>query len=258
MAPKIFGILTAITLAAAAFVANVNKTRYQAEIVETAKQHDALEKSKVRLEVAEERMNVTLPDAIAKVEAELAKLKSEEAAQTKVNEGLAAQVAEKTATIASNKAKLDEFREKTAKVGDLKELAAKMRATNAELKELNSAIETTKTKIDTLTAENTSTVAQITSTQGKFDTFAKGNSLPDLKTRIRSIYPNWGFVTLASGNNAGVMTNSNLNVVRDGQVIAKLLVTAVESGSASASIVPDSLAPDTTLMVGDRVEAASK
>jgi len=258
MAPKIFGILTAFTLAAAAFVANVNKTRYQAENIETDKQHGALEKSKIRLADAEEKMNVTLPNAIAAVEAELAKLKSEEADQTKANEDLAAQVATKTATISANKAKLDEFREKTSKVGDLKELAAKMRATNAELKELNSSIENTKAKIDNLTAENTSTVAQITSTQGKFETWGKGETLRDMKTRIRSIYPNWGFVTLAAGNNAGVMTNSNLNVVRDGQVIAKLLVTAVESGSASASIVPDSLAPDTTLMVGDRVEAASK
>lgn len=258
MAPKIFGILTAITLAAAAFIANVNKTRYQAEIDETARQHEALDKSKVRLAVAEERMNITLPGEIAVVEGDLAKLKSEEEAQTKINEELAAQISDKTAKIATNKAKLDEFREKTAKVGDLKDLAAKMRTINAELKDLNASIESTKAKIDNLTAENTSTVAQITSTQGKFDTWAKGNSLPDLKTRIRSIYPNWGFVTLASGNNAGVMTNSNLNVVRDGQVIAKLLVTAVESGSATASIVPDSLAADTTLMVGDRVEAVTK
>jgi len=74
-----------------------------------------------------------------------------------------------------------------------------------------------------------------------------------LKTRIRSIYPNWGFVTLAAGNNAGVVANSSLDVVRDGETVAKLLVTAVESSSASASIVPDSLAPDVTLSVGDQV-----
>ena len=68
-------------------------------------------------------------------------------------------------------------------------------------------------------------------------------------------------MTLASGNNAGVVTNSTLSVVRGGEAIAKLLVTAVESGSASASIVPDSLAPDVTLMVGDQVihgQAAAK
>ena len=61
-----------------------------------------------------------------------------------------------------------------------------------------------------------------------------------------------------AGNNAGVNANSTLDVVRDGETIAQLLVTAVESRSASASIIPDSIAQDVTLMVGDRVVATSK
>ncbi len=87
----------------------------------------------------------------------------------------------------------------------------------------------------------------------KFETISSGQSLPTLNTRIRSIYPTWGFVTLATGNAGGVVTNSTLDVVRDGSTIAKLLVTSVERNSASASIIPDSIAPDVTLMVGDRV-----
>jgi hypothetical protein len=47
-------------------------------------------------------------------------------------------------------------------------------------------------------------------------------------------------------------------VVRDGATIAKLLVTSVEGRSASASIIPDSIAQDITLMVGDRVVTGSK
>jgi hypothetical protein len=78
------------------------------------------------------------------------------------------------------------------------------------------------------------------------------------KTRINSIYPNWGFVTLGAGSTAGVVSGSSLEVVRGGSPIAKLLVTAVESNTASASIVPDSLAQDTVLMVGDEVVAAHK
>lgn len=254
---KVFGILTAIVLALAAFVAFKNKNAYQAGIEETKRQTDLLVKSEARLKAAK-AVQAALPIEIDGVKAQVDKLNVEEATQKKTNDELTEQVDTKTAKIASNKQKLDEIREKTAKTGDLKELASKMRATNAELAELNTSIESTKSKLDSLTAQNTSTEAQVVGAKGKLDNFAKGESLPDLKTRIRSIYPNWGFVTLASGNNAGVVTNSSLNVVRDGQVIAKLLVTAVESGSASASIVPDSLAPDTTLMVGDRVEAAQK
>jgi hypothetical protein len=88
------------------------------------------------------------------------------------------------------------------------------------------------------------------------DILASGESLPSLKTSIRSIYPTWGFVTLNAGNNAGVTATSTLDVVRDGATIAKLLVTSVESRSASASIIPDSIAQDVTLMVGDRVETS--
>lgn len=254
---KVFGILTAIVLALAAFVAFKNKNAYQAGIEESNKQDDLLMKSEARLTAAQ-AVEKALPKEIDGVKEEVDRLNVAEATQKKTNDELTEQVNEKTAKIASNKQQLDEIREKTQKTGDLKELASKMRAVNAELAELNTSIASTKTKLDNLTAQNASTEAQINGTKGKLDTFAKGESLPDLKTRIRSIYPNWGFVTLASGNNAGVVMNSPLNVVRDGQVIAKLLVTAVESGSASASIVPDSLAPDTTLMVGDRVEAGQK
>ena len=164
----------------------------------------------------------------------------------------------KTEKVAANKVQLDGVREKTEKTGDLKELASKMRATKAELEELAQSIAGAEAKLANLTAQNSSTDAQVRDTKGKFENFSSGQSLASLQTRIRSIYPNWGFVTLASGNNAGVVTNSTLNVVRDGQTIAKLLVTAVESNSASASIVPDSLAPEVTLMVGDRVVPAQK
>jgi hypothetical protein len=55
-----------------------------------------------------------------------------------------------------------------------------------------------------------------------------------------------------------VVSGSTLEVVRDGSPIAKLLVSAVERNTASASIVPDSVAQDTVLMVGDEVVAAHK
>jgi hypothetical protein len=128
-----------------------------------------------------------------------------------------------------------------------------MRATNSELEELTQSITASEANLANLTAQNVATTTQISNVKSNFESFSNGQSLPSLKTRIRSIYPNWGFVTLASGNNAGVVANSTLNVVRDGETIAKLLVTAVESRSSSASIVPDSLAPDVTLMVGDQV-----
>ena len=55
-----------------------------------------------------------------------------------------------------------------------------------------------------------------------------------------------------------MVANSTLDVVRGDNTVAKLLVTSVESGTAAASIIPDSMANDTALMVGDRVIATAQ
>lgn len=249
---KVFGIITAIVLALSALVAHKNKGVYELTLAETANQKELLTKVKARLKAAEEVL-AALPVERAEVDGESDRLTAAEAAQKKTNEGLTSEVETITAKIAANKAQLDEIRQKTEKTGDLKELASKMRTINAEVEELKQSIATNEATLANLLSTITSTDGQSGKLKDEFDRFAKGDSLPTLKTRIRSIYPNWGFVTLGSGNSAGVMTNSTLNVIRDGQTIAKLLVTAVESSTASASIVPDSLAADTTLMVGDQV-----
>jgi hypothetical protein len=126
------------------------------------------------------------------------------------------------------------------------------------LEEIAQAITETEAKLANLTAQNNQAEAQADATKTKFEKFTSGQSLATLNTRIRSIYPTWGFVTLASGNNGGVVANSTLDVVRGSTTIAKLMVTSVESNSASASIIPDSVAQDTVLMVGDRVVPAYK
>jgi cell division protein FtsB len=249
---NVFGILTAIALALSAFVAFKNQAAYEKDLSDTESRKEELTKSEARL-AADKEVLAALPPEIEGVDAEVDKLTADEAAQKKVNDGLSKQVEEKTAKIAADKEKLDGIREKTAKIGNINELASKITQSSAEIEELKQSITGNEAKLANLTAQNASTESQITDTKGKFDDFAGGRSLASLNTRIRSIYPNWGFVTLASGNNAGVVTSSTLNVVRNDQVIAKLLVTAVEATTASASIVPDSMAADATLMVGDRV-----
>jgi predicted nuclease with TOPRIM domain len=249
---KVFGILTAILLAISAYVAFKSQAAYESTIASSVTEKDKLAKAEAKLKATQEKL-AALPIENAGVEEEIATLKTEETTQTKTNASLTAQVQPLTEKIAADKAKLDEFREKTKDTGNVQELASKLRATSAELEELSQSIATGEAKLANLTAQNTSSEKQVTSVKSTLETFSAGNSLPTLKTSIRTIYPNWGFVTLASGNNAGVVASSTLNVVRDGTTVAQLLVTAVESNSASASIVPGSLSGDATLMVGDLV-----
>jgi len=249
---KVFGILTAIVLALSAFIAFKNKAQYETQALDVQARKESLTASQTRLKAIEAELAAS-PAERAGVEAEVEKLTAEEAVEKKTNDEINAKIDAATAKIASNKEQLAGIREKTSKIGDLKESASKLRADNAELEELDRSIAASEAKLANLTSEKSSSEAQVNEAKGKFESFSSGQSLPSLKTRIRSIYPNWGFVTLASGNNAGVIANSTLNVVRDGNTVAKLLVTAVESNSSSASIVPDSMAQDATLMVGDRV-----
>ena len=249
---NILGPITMIVLLLAGYIALQNKNKYQAEIEETNSQKQMLQIQRDRLQKATDDLATTTAKRI-ETEENNVKLTADEAAQQQKNDEQKALIDSKTREIDVNKQQLNEIREKTAKIGDLRELAGKMRTTKADIDDLAKEIEQTESRLDQLTTDNRTAEERIGGMREMFDIFAKSNSLPSLNARIRSIYPTWGFVTLTSGNDAGVVNNSSLDVVRDGTTIAKLLVTAVERNSASANIIPDSIAADVTLMVGDRV-----
>ncbi len=253
---NVFGIITAIILALSGWIAFKNQAAYENTLVDTESQKTALTENQKKLKSKLAVLASTLDQS--EIEAEIEQLQSEETAAQKTNDDLKAQAEAMTAKITANKTKLEGIREKTEKTGDLKALASRIRATSAELEELDQAIAGVEAKLANLAAQNNTAETRIGSAKTKLESYATGQSVASLKTSIRSIYSDWGFVTLASGNNAGVMANSTLNVVRDDKVVAKLLVTAVESKIASATIVPDSLAAGDTLAIGDQVVAAVK
>lgn len=254
---NVTGIITAIVLTLAGFVAYKNQGAYEKEISDTLSEKERLTKSQARSEIAKSN----LAEAVAKrseLNGENLKLAEEEIAQTKINEGRSSQFTALTAKIAGNKSKLDEFREKTSKVGDIKDLASKMKALKTDLEDLTQSVAINEAKLANINAENSQAESQVTALKNEFEIIGQNRSLASLKTHIRSIYPTWGFVTLAAGNDAGVVAGSTLDVIRDGSPIAKLLVTAVERNSASASVMPDSIAADVNLMTGDRVISSQK
>lgn len=254
---NILGIFTAIILAVAVFVAVKNNARFEEEIAKRATEEASLARSQDRLTAALEVLRA-LPIERADVDAQFATKTEEETALKESNDAAKAEIERKTQQIEVNTRKLDEFREKIAKVGNIRDLGPKMKSMRNELEELTQSITDNEATLANLTAQDAATAADAQSRIKELETYSRGESLPNLRTSIRSIYPTWGFVTLNAGNNAGVTSSSTLEVVRDGATIARLLVTSVESRSASASIIPDSLAADVTLMVGDRVVAGSK
>lgn len=254
---KIFGILTLIILAIAAFVGLKNKAAYQTEITSRQEVEAKLKTGQTKLETAQSDLAATQKDNDA-AKAEIPLAKAREAEQKKINDELNATKTSKAQEVEGNKTKLDQFREKTASLGNIKDLAAKMGTISVELKDLDVAIGASESKLASLTTENNRLDAAVGEQRKQVELRSKGESFSTLKTHISAVYPNWGFVTLAAGNNAGVITNSTLDVIRNDEVIAKLLVTAVERNTSSASIIPESVQADTTLSAGDRVVPGAK
>ncbi|QTN33535.1 hypothetical protein HZ994_14840 [Akkermansiaceae bacterium] len=234
-----------------------NKTRLEDEISNKNREEASLAQSQARLKAALEVL-AALPIERAGIDEQFAAKSEEEAKLQEANAKMKSENETKAATIEANKAQLDDIRQKIAEVGEINSLADKMKAMRVEREELGQSITDTEASLANLTAQNAAAQADADKRNNDFKILGNGESLPSLNTSIRSIYPTWGFVTLNDGNNAGVNANSTLDVVREGETVARLLVTAVESRSASASIIPDSIAQDVTLMVGDRVVPSAK
>jgi hypothetical protein len=250
------GILTALVLAVSAFLGYSNWGAYKAKIADRQKEENTRDNTlrpKLKSTLEERDETITLKEE----QMELAKAKGEEVAAQQVKiDALKKDITAKEAQVAEQKVALDALEEQLKETGDLKELAGKIERMNAELVELESSIDISTSKLNNLVAEKTRTAAIVQSYEEENEWRNANVSNPKLSTNISSIFDTYGFVTLPVGNNAGVVGGSALEVVRDGSVVAKLLVKTVEAGTAAAEIVPGSLQADTVLMVGDEIRAA--
>jgi len=253
---NVFAILSAIALAAAAFLAMKNKDAYEKEIA--ARQSEQARNAKLTAEynALVDEFNTTETERKA-TETETIGLRETEAAETKKNNGLEGEKTAKTTESEANAKKIADIEEQLKEIGSIEELVGKLTATKTALEGLALDIAGATAKQADLTSEKARTEGVIAAYNVKNTNYSSKKSFFS-STRISAIYPAYGFVTLPVGGTAGVVSGSPLDVVRDGAVVAKLRVSSVEAGRAAAEIVPDSVAQDTTLMVGDRVVPGSE
>lgn len=256
---NIFGILTTVVLIIALFVASKNKSRYEDEILNVIAEKGRLKVSQERLATAQGRLG-DINEEIPVVRARADELAAEAEEQRSANARVESEIQTKNNQVATSRNRISDLEEEINSFGDFSQMAQTLRGLQAEIDELENADDGIPARIahlDRLNAETTQIEADNTTMTSILDGYERGESRPGLTTRIRSIYPTWGFVTLASGGIAGVAGESRMNVIRDGQVIARLQVTGVEPNSATATIIPDSMAEDVVLSVGDTVIPAS-
>lgn len=250
------GILTALVLAVSAFLGYSNWGAYKEKIADRQKEENTRDNTlRPKLKSTLEERDETKTQKEEQIE--LAKAKGEEvvAQQAKID-ALKKDIAAKETQVSEQKVALDALKEQLKEMGDLKELAGKMKRMNDELVELQSNIDVSTSKLNNMIAEKTRTAAIVKSYEEENEWRNANVSNPKLATKISSIFDTYGFVTLPVGNNAGVVGGSTLEVVRDGSVVATLLVKTVEAGTAAAEIVPGSVQADTVLIVGDEIRPA--
>lgn len=247
-----FGILAALVLLFAAFVATKNKDAIETTIADIGKEEKKLGRQtethkglvadiaglvndKEEADVAREKKQIDLDKQLAANKATQAELDSKKAEATSIEE-----------EVASAQDKLKE-------IGNLPELGPKIEALKMTVAGLEDDLALINAQVSKLRSDQKATSERADTLRKTQSNYTVGRSQPHLRTRISSIFRNYGFVTLAGGDSAGVVGGSKLSVMKNGEEIARLTVTAVEANSASANIIPSSIKEEASISIGDVV-----
>lgn len=258
---NIFAILTALVLVISGFLAYANMGReteekrgYKGWI--TMRQHEERD-----LKTNEDRLAVVRED-LASTEGELADyngqnetLQTEVDAQLAKNKSLGEEADSKKSLADSKEADVKDKEDNFVPIEDVEEVIASLKRTQASLASLALSIDEKQASTADLESQKKATESTVANLKEKISWRVNGKSDPNLRTRVRSVYSGLGFVTLAGGDNLGIVKDSQLNVIRDGEAIAKLIVTTVELTTSAADIDPDSLAAGVIVRAGDTVVA---
>ena len=249
-----FAILAFVALLFGAFVAHKNKQFLEDTITATKdeertkaklqgtfdtfiKDIDSEEKEKAGYDATYEETQVKLDE------------------QVEANDAVSSEIASKKSDADAAQEKADSADDKLKELGDISQLANKMKALQEEVRDLEDEISLNSTKVDRLQGVENETKMSSDALAQQLKNRVSGSSYFK-STRVRTVFRQWGFVTLAGGDNIGVVKGSALSVKRGGEEVAQLLVTGVEANTAAANIIPSSVKGDVTVSPGDTVVPA--
>ncbi|MBK1833888.1 hypothetical protein [Roseibacillus ishigakijimensis] len=250
-----FGIIAALVLAVAAFFGFKNKSALENQRDMLSNEELTLERNKNTFEERKTELAGLQDDTTAANE-ENASLSTELETQLATNKKLESDIEDKQSVVETKKAEVEEGEEKLQRFGNLDDLKDKLEKLGTDLATLKGEVLLKDTEIETRTALNGSLSTQNAALSEVLKRYSEKQSDPNLSARVTRVVTDLGFVILSGGDNAGIVRDSELSVVRDGSVIGKLRVTGTEPSTAAASIIPDSF-EGTTVRVGDQVKAAS-
>lgn len=252
---NIFGILTACVVALSLWVGHKNSVEHENQVQATAdaerKLKSSQENQKVILaNIKEEEERIAMLSA----DLEDAKLRPAELDLAIID--LTGQKNTLEKKVKRNGRELDSLNEARETFPDPDVVIPQVKAMKNQIAQLKVDLASEQEVLRGIEEEVVQVKEKAAEYQAINDTRSSGKSLASLATTVKNVYGNWGFVTLNGGNAHGVVSGSTLDVVRDGAVVAKLKVTAVEQNRAAADILPDALPEVVSLRSGDKVVAA--
>ncbi len=244
-----FGILTALVLAFATLVAFKNKKSLQGELDRIANQENRLKVQKEELKKLGQDID-QLDSETANFDAERQTKEAEIEQQNAKNAGVEAQIADKEAEAKEFETKADEAEEFLKEIGDVDDLIPELGRLKTSIAQLDDDLAIAQTAVSQLENKKTD---DATTSQNLSSQLSQRNSGKSyfVSARVKSIYRNWGFVTLNAGDSSGVVAKSKLKVMRGDNELARLIVTAVEANTATANIIPSSIDPENDISIGD-------
>lgn len=254
--PITLNILAVIVLCVAGYVCYKNNEAYKREIINRKSEEANLATNKDVLQTVTNKYNDAVDDD-EREQGVIAKVLKQTAAQKETNARLQDDERDKKNELRFFEDNPDMTNGWRDKVRIAENTMDEIRVLDKELKELDSMVSGRETNLANLIERDNNLKQNIADLKAHILSRSDGRSIESLKTKVRAVYNGWGFVTLADGDKNGVVLNSTLDVVREDEVIAKLLVTVVERDSASANIIPGSMAADAALMIGDLVVPAN-
>jgi hypothetical protein len=192
----------------------------------------------------DETKNLQAEDQTLKTELTQAELKSSN------NDLMIANLTTEEKTIVAALTKAEAF---VASIGEIEKLRVEMAERATQIQEKEVAIASLRGQVSAGEERSQKLDAVRLELQAVEDDRSKGIIRGEFATTIKKAFNNWGFVVIDAGDNQGVVSKAQLDVLRRGQPICKLLVTAVEPGEAVAEVINGSMQPGQAIQEGDTV-----
>lgn len=153
----------------------------------------------------------------------------------------------------TTKEERDRQKEELAKVGDIEAAVKRLEEVKAENAVLSARVSSLNGSVTSLTSSSESLQSEIDSISQRIKDSDEGRVPQNFSATIAQVYPQWGFVVLAAGNEQRAAEGATLAVIRAGVEVAQVKITDLLQTRAVADVLPGKTAEGVTLQPGDRV-----